>query len=94
MKKQLQEEKVFDGADILDAHLQIMQDPLLNEQVEEEIRSTGKKADYVFQTVIKKYQKKMDSIEDPFFRERFKDIKGNFKKNCRPPAKWDQHPFI
>lgn len=74
LQKRLQKECVFDGAAILDAHLLIMHDPLLTTYVEEQIRNTGKNADYIFQSVIKKYQKKFDSIADPFFRERFKDI--------------------
>ncbi|HEV8051208.1 MAG TPA: phosphoenolpyruvate-utilizing N-terminal domain-containing protein, partial [Parachlamydiaceae bacterium] len=75
LQKRLQKECVFDGAAILDAHLQIMQDPMLTTYVEEQIRITLKNADYIFQSVIKKYQKKFDSIADPFFCERFKDIK-------------------
>ena len=67
LQKRLQNECVFDGAAILDAHLQIMQDPLLTTYVEEQIRTVGKNAEYVFQSVIKKYQKKFDSIEDLFF---------------------------
>lgn len=74
LQRRLQKECVFDGAAILDAHLQIMQDPMLTTYVEEQIRNTCKNADYIFQSVIKKYQKKFDSIADPFFRERFKDI--------------------
>lgn len=74
LQRRLQKECIFDGAAILDAHLQVMQDPMLTTFVEESIRSTGKNADYIFQSVIKKYQNKFDAIADPFFRERFKDI--------------------
>lgn len=74
MHNQLQDESVYDGAAILDAHLQIMKDPILTKNVEEKIRLTKKNADHVFHGVIKEYQKKFDEITDPFFRERFKDI--------------------
>lgn len=70
----LQAECVLDGAAILEAHLEIMQDPILTTNVEGLIRKIGKNADYIFHSVIKKYQKKFDSIADPFFRERFKDL--------------------
>lgn len=75
LQNRLQKECVFDGAAILDAHLQIMHDPMLTTDVEEQIRITKKNADYIFQTVITKYKKKFDAITDPFFRERFNDIK-------------------
>lgn len=74
LQDKLQLEQAFDGAAILDAHLQIMSDPLLKERVEDQIRSTLKNADFVFQNIISEYQKKFNSMSDPFFRERFKDI--------------------
>ncbi len=74
LHKYLKNERAFDAVAILDAHLQMMEDPLLTTSVETAIRSTGKNADYVFQEVIKEYQNKFNSIADPFFRERFKDI--------------------
>lgn len=74
IQKKLKEEQIGEGAEILDAHLQIMQDPLLTIAVETEIRHTRKNAEYVFESLMKKYQKRFQSINDPFFRERFKDI--------------------
>lgn len=74
LQHRLQKECIFDGVAILEAHLLIMQDPMLTTYVEEQIRSTKKNVDYVFQSIMKKYQKKIDAIKDPFFRERFKDI--------------------
>lgn len=71
----LQNDKVFDGTAILEAHLQILQDPLLTMQVEDQIRQRRTNAEIVFQNVISGYQKKFNAIEDPFFRDRFKDIK-------------------
>jgi phosphoenolpyruvate-protein phosphotransferase (PTS system enzyme I) len=74
LQKKLKEERIDEGAEILDAHLQIMQDPLLTVAVETEIRHTRKNAEFVFESLIKKYQKRFQSIKDSFFRERFKDI--------------------
>ena len=59
----------------MDAHQQMLKDPLLSFEVEKQIRATRKNADYVFQNVIKQYQKRFSMISDPFFRERFKDFK-------------------
>lgn len=74
LKKQLEIDGVHEGAAILEAHLQMMQDPLLTHHVEEEIRLAKKNAAYIFHKSIKEYQKKFSSIADPFFRERFKDL--------------------
>lgn len=74
LQKRLESEKIIEGAAILDAHLQMMQDPLLTTHVEKEIRKTRKNAEHVFQSIIKQYQKRFSAIADPFFRERFKDI--------------------
>ena len=80
LQKKLQNERIFDGAAILDAHLQMMQDPLLTSQVEKKIRIELKNAEYVFQNIITEYREKFNSIADPFFRERFKDIKDISKR--------------
>lgn len=74
LQDKLKEECIHEGADILGAHLQIMQDPLMTVAVEAEMRETKKNAEFVFDSLIKKYQKKFQSIKDSFFRERFKDI--------------------
>ena len=74
LQLKLKDEYIEEGVDILDTHLQIMKDPLLTTAVENEIRQTRKNALFVFQVLIKKYQKRFQSIKDPFFRERFKDI--------------------
>lgn len=74
LQKKLKKEKIMEGAAILDAHLQMMKDPLLTFHIEEEIRSSRKNAEFIFHTIVKQYQKKFQSLADPFFRERFKDI--------------------
>ena len=74
LKRQLELDRILEGADILDAQQQMMLDPLLNFDVEQQIRNTRKNAESVFQQVIKQYQKRFSTISDPFFRERFKDI--------------------
>lgn len=75
LQKQLHEERVFDAVSMLDVHLQMMQDPLLTSCVEVGVRNSRRNVDYVFQGVIQTYQDKFNCIADPFFRERFKDIR-------------------
>lgn len=74
LQKKLKKEKILEGAAILDAHIQMMQDPLLTQHIEEEIRKSLKNAEHVFHSFVSQYQKKFQSLADPFFRERFKDI--------------------
>ena len=75
LQKRLQREQIYDGATILDAHLVMMEDPLLTTYIEEQIRDTRKNAESVFEATIDECQKKFNTIADPFFRERFKDIR-------------------
>lgn len=74
LQKQLQQERILEGAAVLDTHLQMMKDPLMTTRVETEIRHSLKNAESVFNKIIKQFQKKFNSLADPFFRERFKDI--------------------
>lgn len=74
LQKQLEDEKVLEGAEILDAELQMTQDPLLTDEVEYQIRTQGRNAEIIFHELIDHYQKKFDSLADSIFRERFKDI--------------------
>lgn len=74
LKLQLIKEQAIDAVSILDAHLHIMQDPLLTTDVESEISKQRKNAEYVFRILIGQYQKRFTSLTNPFFRERFKDV--------------------
>jgi phosphotransferase system enzyme I (PtsI) len=74
LKRQLEQERIVEGAAILDTHLQMMEDSFLLLEVENQIRETRINAECVFQNVIKSYQKHFGSMADPFFRERFKDL--------------------
>lgn len=70
----LKEEKVQEGAAILESHLHMLDDPLLTTQIEHGIQTTLKNAASVFYASLQCYQKRFNSIKDPFFRERFKDL--------------------
>lgn len=74
LKLKMEMENILEGAAILETHQQMLQDPILNFEVEKQIRLTKKNAEYIFHKVIKSYQKKFTLLSDPFFRERFKDI--------------------
>lgn len=72
--QRLRKDHVIEGVAVLDGHLQILDDPIITTEVEEQIRSQKKNAEHVFESVIKKCKERFESMGDPFFRERFKDI--------------------
>lgn len=70
----MERENAIEAATILDAHLHIMQDPLLTTDVEEVIQKQLISASYAFQTLVHKYVAKFQSMTDHFFRERVRDL--------------------
>ncbi len=61
-------------AHILDAHLMVLEDPTLLEQVSGGIRRDNNAAEYVFSKVIKQYVQALARIEDEYLRERAADV--------------------
>lgn len=80
LKEELQREGVKDGVSVLEAHLQIIEDPLLNEQIEREIRRAKKNAEFVFQSTIQAFREKFEALDDPFFQSRFEDVRDISKR--------------
>lgn len=74
LQKQLEIESATDGILILEAQLEMLQDPLLTIDIENEIKKNKKNADFVFQQAILKYQERFKAINNPFFQERFQDL--------------------
>jgi len=75
LQRRLEREGVTEAAAILETHLHMMQDMMLTVEVEQGIRLKRNNAESVFCYVIKKCKKKFMALPDPFFRERYKDIK-------------------
>lgn len=80
LKGELAREGVKDGVSVLEAHLEIIEDPLLNTQIKEEIRKAKKNAEFVFQKAIQRFRKKFQSLTDPFFQSRFEDVQDISKR--------------
>ncbi len=59
---------------IFDAHLLVLQDPALLEQVTQGIRKTKFGAEYVFFMVIKKFMEAFVQLPDEYLRERASDV--------------------
>lgn len=70
----LKKEKSKEALEIIDTHIQMLQDPLMTLQIEEKIRMSQKNAESVFSSVIRDYEKKFAKLKDPFFQQRIVDV--------------------
>jgi phosphotransferase system enzyme I (PtsI) len=62
-------------ASIFDAHLLVLEDVALIDDVSKEVRTTGFNVEFCFQEVAQRYVKIFEKIEDDFLRERAADIR-------------------
>ncbi len=74
LQKLMKSKKSFEAHAILEAHLQILGDPLLTTHVESAIQEHQRNADYVLYTYLKKYQEEFEAMQDSHFKEREKEL--------------------
>lgn len=74
LQHQLKDELATEGVMILEAQIEMLNDPLLTTEIEKEIRKSKKNAEFVFHQATAKYQERFHSIDDPFLVERFHDF--------------------
>lgn len=74
LQKQLEIESAEEGILILEAQLEMLQDPLLTTEIETEIQKSNKNVEFIFQQAFLKYQKRFNALNDSFFAERFQDF--------------------
>lgn len=74
LQKQLEIEAAVEGILILEAQLEMLEDPLLTIEIEKEIKKNKKNVEFIFQQALLKLQERFQSINDSFFKERFQDI--------------------
>lgn len=61
-------------AAIFEAHLMVVEDGVMIDEVEKMIRRDSCNAEHAFHTVIHRYSKSLGEVEDPYLRERALDI--------------------
>lgn len=61
--------------EILEAHLMMLEDPMLVEQAMEKISTLKIKSEYAFSIVIEEQSEIFKDIEDPYIKERINDIR-------------------
>ncbi len=74
LKKKIAEEMGNEHAQIFDAHLLVLEDRMLIEEVIKRIRQERQSAEYVFSNVLKKYVRIFSNIQDEYLRERTSDV--------------------
>lgn len=74
IKKKLEVEMGEKQAKIFDAHLLVLQDSSLIEEVEKRIKDEKLSAEFIFSDVIKKYIKVFDDMDDEYLKERASDV--------------------
>lgn len=74
LKIRFEEQKVWEGAAIMDCQLQMLQDPSITTAIEQKIRDIQKNTESVFHYAILEYKKKFSKSPDDYFKERFKDV--------------------
>jgi phosphotransferase system enzyme I (PtsI) len=74
IKKRISEELSAEHGQIFSAHLLVIEDSMLIEEVISKIEREKLSAEYIFQDVLKKYIKVFSEMDDEYLRERISDI--------------------
>ncbi len=77
---------------IIDAHIQMLDDPVMTTLVEKKIRQSLKNTEFVFDTVMKDYEKQF--TEKDFLKERLldvKDLSSRILKHLAPQSESDSY---
>lgn len=77
IKKSLSNDKLSITIDFLNTHLEILNDPIVIEDVKKRIKKDKKCVEAVFNDIVFEYKKK---IKDPFFREKVSELADVFKR--------------
>jgi len=75
MQERLRDELGAKESLIFDAHLLVLEDPALLEEVQQQIRKEHFSAEYAFYTASEKYAKALSAVDDSYLSERAADIR-------------------
>ncbi len=74
VQAQMRQEGVREGAEILDAHLMMLRDPMITDFIEDQVRRTEQSLEHVIRGFIADCERKFSRIADDAFRMRLQDI--------------------
>lgn len=75
LQKRFQQEGTTTVVDILEAHITMLNDPVLIQMIEKKIRKTKRNTEYVVKNVVDEYNHRFSKISDETFKERIQDVK-------------------
>ncbi|MDP8218214.1 MAG: phosphoenolpyruvate--protein phosphotransferase [Candidatus Theseobacter exili] len=75
IQKQISQKMGVDHAEIFNAHLMVLEDRSLIEEILKRLEKEKKNIEYIFQQVITKYSDVFSQIKDEYLRERASDIR-------------------
>jgi phosphotransferase system enzyme I (PtsI) len=79
----LRKEGAFDAVSVIEAHIQMLSDPLITEEVEKRIMREKKNTESVFLSFIEEYLSFFEKSDDPETNERLLDVKDLAKRILR-----------
>jgi len=74
IKKRISEEMSLEHGQIFSAHLLVIEDSMLIEEVVSKLKKEKLSIEYIFQNVLKKYIKVFSEMDDDYLKERISDI--------------------
>lgn len=80
LQKTLEEEGSQEGVEILNTHLQLLEEDKVTSEVIEKIEQTLKNAEFIFYHTIKEIEERFEKIDNPYFKERVKDIRDVYRR--------------
>jgi len=80
IRKELAQRLDRNETDLFDAHLLLVEDRALIEEVIRGIEEKKRNAEYVFQQVVEKYARAFSQVEDDYIKERLSDIRDVAKR--------------
>ncbi|MCE2983900.1 MAG: phosphoenolpyruvate--protein phosphotransferase [Parachlamydia sp.] len=72
--KKLEAESADEGVLILETQLEMLNDPMLTSEVENQIECQQKNAEFILHVALEGIRERFKSINHPFFEDRFKDF--------------------
>ncbi len=75
IRKKISEQMGGQDAQIFDAHLLVLEDRMLIEEVSKRIQREKQSAEYIFSNVFKRYAEAFKNIQDDYLKERTADLK-------------------
>lgn len=83
LQRRLELAQMQEGIAILESQQLLIEDSLFTKEIENGIRENQSNTESVLQNIMGQYQQKFQSLSDPYFRERFKDVQDIAKRILR-----------